>query len=65
MHTINTPMPKVGSVVASDKELPAEGGESPSLGQEGPWRGDSNPLQWFLLRVPWTEEPRAHSPWGR
>ena len=29
-----------------------------------PGEGNGNPLQYSCLRIPWTEEPGSHSPWG-
>ena len=38
-------------------------GSIPGLGIS-PGGGHHNPLQYFVWRIPWTEEPGGYSPWG-
>ena len=49
------------------KNLPANTGDAgliPGLGRSSE-EGKGNPLQYFALETPWTEQPGAgYSPWG-
>ena len=47
---------KIGSVVKNSSARARDVASIPGLGRT-PGRGNGNPLQYFCLEIPWTEEP--------